>query len=78
MDGLADAAKISPHIQELLEISNPETVGFVFTAGLQKVHEKESMYEDKEERLRCCLTLPWHDISVTTGTPCRSVVWQGS
>ena len=47
---LAQMAKTSPHLQELMGVDNPEVMGFVFAAGLRKVHELEHVHEERKKR----------------------------
>ena len=50
MRWLAEMAKTSPHLQELVGVDDPEVMGFVFAAGLRKVQELEYVHEERKKR----------------------------
>ena len=47
---LAEMAKTSPHLQELMGVGDPEVMGFVFAAGVRKVQELEHVHGQRLKR----------------------------
>ena len=47
---LAEMAKTSPHLQELVGVDDPKVMGFVFAAGLRKVQELEHVHDQRKKR----------------------------
>ena len=47
---LAEMAKTSPHLQELMGIDDPLTVGLAYAAGVRKVQELEHVNEERMKR----------------------------
>ena len=48
--GMAESAKQSPHMKELMGIKNPIIMGYVYTAGLRKVQELELVHGKREKK----------------------------
>ena len=47
---MAESAKHSPHMQELMGIKNPIIMGYVYAAGLRKVQELELVHGEREKK----------------------------
>ena len=47
---LAEMAKTSPHLQELMGVDDPEVMGFIFAAGVRKVQELEHIHGQRLKR----------------------------
>ena len=48
--GMAETAKHSPYMQELMGIKNPIIMGYVYAAGLRKVQELELVHGEREKK----------------------------
>ena len=50
IQGMAETAKHSPHMQEIMGIKNPIIMGYVYAAGLRKVQELELVLGRREKK----------------------------
>ena len=48
--GMAETAKASPYMQELMGVENPIIMGYVYAAGLRKVQELELVHGEREKK----------------------------